>query len=179
MWKYDEQIKVIDGFRGEYAFLSNFSAHTVAIQMPLFDNQYITFRTAEHAFQSFKCSTREEVAWVMAALTPGDAKHRGGKKGVSGIIITPPINWDKTSYHIMTQIVYTKVLQNFDVRRVLINTGNDILIEGNTWGDKIWGMVKNEQGVWEGENRLGMILMHVRWRISWEEYIKKIPYLKR
>ena len=39
----------------------------------------------------------------------------------------------------------------------LINTGDAILIEGNTWGDTYWGVC---DGV--GENRLGKLLMEVR-----------------
>jgi predicted NAD-dependent protein-ADP-ribosyltransferase YbiA (DUF1768 family) len=36
------------------------------------------------------------------------------------------------------------------------------LVEGNTWGDKFWGAVKNKDGKWEGKNCLGKILMILR-----------------
>ena len=40
---------------------------------------------------------------------------------------------------------------------MLIQTGDSVLIEGNTWGDRVWGVCN---GV--GENRLGRILMKIR-----------------
>ena len=57
----------------------------------------------------------------------------------------------------MYEIVKAKFEQNEDLRKRLINTGDEELIEGNTWGDKIWGKVKGE-----GQNNLGKILMRVR-----------------
>lgn len=57
----------------------------------------------------------------------------------------------------MYEIVKAKFLQNKEIKEKLLLTGNEELIEGNTWGDRIWGTVN---GV--GENRLGKILMQVR-----------------
>ena len=57
----------------------------------------------------------------------------------------------------MYQIVKCKFEQNEDLKIKLLNTGNSELIEGNTWGDKIWGKVN---GV--GQNNLGKILMRIR-----------------
>ena len=48
-------------------------------------------------------------------------------------------------------------MQNAELRIKLLETGNEHLEEGNTWGDRIWGTVN---GV--GQNRLGKILMRVR-----------------
>ena len=41
---------------------------------------------------------------------------------------------------------------------MLIATGDAVLIEGNTWGDRFWGMVRNDSGMWVGENWLGRLL---------------------
>jgi N-glycosidase YbiA len=43
----------------------------------------------------------------------------------------------------------------------LLSTGDAQLIEGNTWGDKIWGCVQ-VNGAWVGENGLGKLLMQIR-----------------
>ena len=57
----------------------------------------------------------------------------------------------------MYEICKAKFTQNEDLKEKLLATGNDILEEGNTWGDRVCGTVN---GV--GENRLGKILMRVR-----------------
>jgi predicted NAD-dependent protein-ADP-ribosyltransferase YbiA (DUF1768 family) len=46
---------------------------------------------------------------------------------------------------------------------MLLSTGDELLIEGNTWGDTYWG-VDLKTGI--GENKLGKILMKVREEIK-------------
>jgi len=59
-----------------------------------------------------------------------------------------------------------KKFENEDLRRKLIETGNLIIIEGNTWGDVYWGvdLKKSEENMWgfEGKNMLGRLLMELR-----------------
>ena len=57
----------------------------------------------------------------------------------------------------MKDIVLAKFTQNQFLKEKLLATGDAYLIEGNTWGDRVWGQVN---GV--GQNRLGKILMEVR-----------------
>ena len=57
----------------------------------------------------------------------------------------------------MYNICKAKFTQDEALKTNLLKTGDAILIEGNTWGDKIWGQVN---GV--GENNLGKILMRIR-----------------
>ena len=66
-------------------------------------------------------------------------------------------DWEEVKDNIMYEICKAKFTQNEDLKEKLLATGNDILEEGNTWGDRVWGTVN---GV--GENRLGKILMRVR-----------------
>lgn len=40
---------------------------------------------------------------------------------------------------------------------MLLKTGDEELVEGNTWGDTFWGVCKGK-----GRNELGKILMKVR-----------------
>jgi predicted NAD-dependent protein-ADP-ribosyltransferase YbiA (DUF1768 family) len=46
---------------------------------------------------------------------------------------------------------------------MLIDTGDQELIEGNWWGDVIWGVCNGK-----GENHLGKILMEVRKELKGE-----------
>lgn len=57
----------------------------------------------------------------------------------------------------MYDICIAKFMQNKNLAQLLIETGDATLIEGNTWGDRVWGVC---DGV--GENRLGKILMQIR-----------------
>ena len=61
----------------------------------------------------------------------------------------------------MYDICRAKFMQNPNLARLLIETGDATLIEGNTWGDRVWGVC---DGV--GENRLGRILMRIRSEIK-------------
>lgn len=141
-------MKIIDSFRGEYGFLSNFSPH------PVFYNG-VTYPTAEHAFQAAKAATKEEHDLVVAAPTPAEAKRRGQK-----VELKP--GWDMLKYSTMLEIVAFKFYQNKDILERLLKTGDAELIEGNWWGDTVWGMVKDAQGNWVGDNTLGKVLMQVR-----------------
>lgn len=61
------------------------------------------------------------------------------------------------SMSLMYDVIEQKFLQNPVLMQKLIKTKDAKLIEGNTWGDRYWGMCN---GV--GENKLGEILMMVR-----------------
>ena len=50
-----------------------------------------------------------------------------------------------------------KVYQNDDLADCLVDTGDQPLIEGNTWGDRFWGVCGGT-----GMNHLGRLLMEVR-----------------
>jgi hypothetical protein len=56
----------------------------------------------------------------------------------------------------MTEIIRLK-FQNPGLKAKLLATGNQELIEGNTWGDCYWGVCEGN-----GQNHLGKILMQVR-----------------
>ena len=56
-------------------------------------------------------------------------------------------------------------IENEELRRLLLSTGDRVLIEGNTWNDTFWG-VSLKSG--NGQNHLGKILMRVRERLKQE-----------
>ena len=57
----------------------------------------------------------------------------------------------------MYLICRAKFFQNEDLGQKLMNTGDAVLIEGNYWGDRYWGVCNGE-----GQNKLGKILMKIR-----------------
>lgn len=133
-------MKVIDNFRGDYAFLSNFYEVDFVFKG-------VKYHNSEAAFQAQKCP---ELAEQFSKLSPSEAKRRGR--------LVPLRNrWDEIKCLIMYDVVEQKFLQNPVLMQRLIKTKDAKLIEGNTWGDRYWGMCN---GV--GENKLGEILMMVR-----------------
>lgn len=140
----------IDSFRGEYRFLSNF--YPVVVHMDGLD-----FPSVEHAFQAAKTLDGGEREKIRTAKTPGDAKRRGRRAALRS-------DWEKVKDSVMESLIHHKFSYKV-LAADLIATGDVVLIEGNTWGDKTWGMVKDVSGKWVGENRLGKILMKERERL--------------
>jgi ribA/ribD-fused uncharacterized protein len=148
---------VITEFRGKTRWLSNFhqqndpsTGELVAI---FFDGDY--YATVEHAYQAAKLADRKDRRPFMdLGLKPGDAKRLGAA-------VTPRPDWRDVNMDIMKALL----LQKFsypDLLSKLADTHNQILIEGNTWGDKFWGQCPDGNGNWHGENHLGKLLMEVR-----------------
>jgi N-glycosidase YbiA len=129
-------------FTREYTFLSNFSRSII-------EWQGHTFPTVEHAYQWEKMAHPEDRARVLKAKTPGDAK-RMGRRG----IMRP--GWDRVKDNIMLQLLRYKFQQPLRAK-MLLETGDEELQEGNNWGDYYWGICNGF-----GENRLGKLLMQVR-----------------
>lgn len=146
---------MISTFDKEYAFLSNFYSS------PLFYNG-LWYPTVEHAFQAAKTHDEFEQLAIANAETPGQAKRMGRKVKLRD-------DWDVCKRSIMTDLVREKFRQNPDLRRLLLATGIQPLIEGNTWHDNIWGQCtcprcKDIQGA----NWLGQALMLVRTELQSE-----------
>lgn len=131
---------MIKEFRGKYYFLSNFSESKIELNG-------ITFLNGESAFHSFKDISRQH---EFSILDPSAAKRKGRQVNLRS-------DWEDVKDDIMYQVVKAKFTQNEDLKLKLINTGDEYLEEGNTWGDTYWGVCRGK-----GNNMLGKILMRVR-----------------
>ena len=134
--------EVINSFRGEYWFLSNFCPCAIE-----WDN--LRYRSVEHAFQAAKTFDNDRREEIRAARTPGEAKRLGRQVQLIE-------NWQVIKDEIMYTLVHKK-FESESLRAKLLGTGEVELIEGNNWGDTYWGVCG---GV--GQNKLGKILMQVR-----------------
>lgn len=134
---------MIDSFREEYRFLSNFYPAN-------FVWQGFFWPTVEHAYQAAKTLALEERIQILGLSTPGQAKSMGRR-------ITMRDDWDHIKVNIMREIVTEKFNQNSHLMYLLEETKPHNLIEGNTWGDIFWGQCNGQ-----GENHLGRILMEIR-----------------
>lgn len=133
---------MIDSFKGEYAFLSNFQRCRVQFE----GEEYIS---TEHAYQAAKTLIPEERETVRLCGTPGQAKGLGNK-------CTLRPDWEEVKLGVMRDLLVQKFAYP-DLRAKLEATGNQELVEGNYWNDTYWGVCK---GV--GTNWLGRLLMEIR-----------------
>lgn len=133
-------MNIIDNFKDKYYFLSNYYNCDVYYKGYHFNN-------TEAAFHSQKDPTRVK---EFLTLTPNEAKKLGRKVKLRA-------DWEEIKDNIMYEICLAKFTQNTILKEKLLQTGNAILIEGNTWHDNYWGKY-NEQGL----NKLGNILMRIR-----------------
>jgi len=137
-------VAVIESFSGEHRFLSNFWPATVQ-----FDGE--TYPSVEHAYQAAKTSDRAARRTVREAPGPAAAKRLGA---------TVPLDpgWDEHRIPVMRDLLRQKFAHP-ELGARLLGTGSTVLIEGNDWGDRFWGV----DGT--GTNHLGNLLMAERDRL--------------
>jgi len=140
---------VIDNFRGEFGFLSNF--HEASIWL---DGE--RYPSVEHAYQAAKATDAMTKKMIREAKSPGVAKRLGYSCQL-------PPDWDVKKIEVMRTLVREK-FKNPLLRAMLLATEDATLIEGNTWNDTFWGVCRGR-----GENWLGRILMEVRVEIRAED----------
>lgn len=150
----------ITTFRGEHDFLSNFYPCT------LHYNGHV-YNSVETAFQAQKCPSTVDKFRNMGVqealragrrpiIDPGEAKRLGRK-----VPLRP--DWNDVKERIMLELLSAKFTENRDLYQRLLDTGSQILIEGNTWHDNYWGACSCSNCVLQTRrNRLGFLLMGVR-----------------
>ncbi len=138
---------MIARFAGEYRFLSNFYPAKVILDG-------VVYPTTEHAYQSAKSTDPDERITICGAPTPWEAKSLGRNVKLRGL-------WNQLKFGIMYDLVWQKFSLHEDLKKGLLETGDQELIEGNAWGDTIWGVCNGK-----GDNWLGLILMDVRKRLK-------------
>ena len=126
----------------------------------------IVFPTSEHYMMYMKaCMAGDEEAKVKVFEDerPGVAKMVGRSvKNFNQDL------WTEYSHDIMVPGLIAKFTQNPKLEEYLLSTGDKILVEASP-SDKIWGIGMaandphiNNPAMWNGENRLGYVLMFVR-----------------
>ena len=140
---------MIKELQGEYRFLSNFWPAVVELDG-------VKYPTVEHAYQAAKTLDLEQRAKIAASSTPGVAKREGKK-----VVIRQ--DWDEVKIPTMRSLLQQK-FQIASLRRKLLATGDQEIQEGNTWGDRFWGICRGS-----GQNHLGKLLMVVREEIQSKE----------
>ena len=143
--------QVIDSFKGEWHFLSNFASCTV-----VYDDE--VYPSVEHAFQAAKTFDLTERARIRTAATPSASKVLGRKVALRS-------DWEEVKIDVMRGLLASKFSQGL-ARSVLLATGARTLVEGNFWHDQEYGSctcIKHRDT--PGRNQLGLLLMELRTKL--------------
>lgn len=133
---------VIDSFKKDYRFLSNFHVDEIHII------------SVEHKYQAAKATNIKDYQKIMRCPLPRDAKRE------SKTIAMRP-DWNDIRLTIMEQCLIEKFsLAHLAIR--LLETEDAHLIEGNTWHDCFWGVCQCDRCGNQGKNHLGRLLMKTR-----------------
>lgn len=138
-------IKKIERFDGEYRWLSNFYRCEIVYGGKVWPS-------AEHLFQACKTLDYGEREKMRLMRSPGEVKRYARK-----LALRP--DWEKIKIDVMREVVRRKFLNPLLRSKLMLLEGVEI-IEGNSWGDRFWGVCEGK-----GLNWLGRILMDERRKI--------------
>jgi ribA/ribD-fused uncharacterized protein len=118
----------------------------------------IHYVALENFFQAMKTTDPEERNLIGSASTPRKAKQLGRK-------VTLRPDWDAIRIPVMRYGLAHKFTSSNALGQLLLDTGDKLMVEGNTWGDTFWGV---DSATGQGENWLGTLLMAQRARLRYE-----------
>lgn len=137
-------------FKGEFGFLSNFKRAVI-----LADGQ--EYPTLEQAYQAMKTLNAEAREAIRRKSNPLWARQAARAKS-----FVVQDGWGAMRVGVMRDLLVQKFTRHPDLAAKLLATGDRLLAEGNAWSDREWGVCRDEDGVWRGQNLLGVLLMEVR-----------------
>ena len=138
---------MIDRFIGNNRYLSNFWYASVQT----LDGIWVP--TNEHAYQYEKSLDPDYRAQIVLCNSPGETRKLGRQ------VVSLRPDWDDIRDAIMEDLVRQKFTIHYNLRTLLIYTGDEYLQEGNYHHDAYWGVDLTSN---EGQNKLGYILMKIR-----------------
>lgn len=134
-------------FRDRYRFLSNFYPSPIEVDGTVYP-------TVEHAFQAYKSDDPKVRQMISKLPLPSDAKK-------TGRLIKMRPDWDSIKDAHMLRLLAAKFSEP-SMKKKLLDTENEELIEGNYWHDNYWGSCNCERCQSKGKNILGKLLMDLR-----------------
>lgn len=146
---------IINTFKGNYKFLSNFWPCLVEFEE-------IIYPSVEHAYQAAK-TKNITIRQCITKLTAGEAKKLGRKLELRE-------DWEDVKLDVMLTVLKEKFSPtNYLLIEKLLDTKDSVLIESNYWHDNFWGncTCPNCQNI-DGQNHLGKLLMQVRKELTCE-----------
>ena len=141
-----------------YGCFSNFSLHPIQMEGTFWS-------TVEHYYQAQKFVGTENEGLIIAsqnAKTPMEAATIGRDR-----TLKLRCDWEQVKTQVMWQGVLTKFLTHTDIQKILLDTGDELIVEDSPI-DYYWGCGRDKTG----QNQLGKILMKVRQEIRQQQLAK-------
>lgn len=111
---------------------------------------------SEAPYQAAKTIVQSEIDAIHQATKANDTRLLGQK-------VTMRPDWDQVKRSVMKEVCMAKFLQHPDLRKILMDTGNEVLIEDSPV-DWYWGCGADGTG----QNVLGQVLMEIREELKGE-----------
>jgi hypothetical protein len=145
----------ITSFGGEYRFLSNFHGAEDGDTPLIIDLDGVIYPSTENAYQASKCAVlADRVQFVNC--TANESKQKGRKVKLRS-------DWESYKFTVMFMLLQQKFSdRNPELKKALLDTRREQLVEGNYWHDNVWGSCTCAKCGNRGENRLGVMLMNIR-----------------
>ena len=151
----------IDKFDGRWRFLSNFHPAKIV-------DRGITYPSTEHYYVAMKINKPQYIRYggLLKYYDVIDARELVSTVPTSGRVkrlgqsISVRSDWDDIKLKVM-EFALRQKFKDEDLKQMLIDTGSEELIEGNTWHDNFWGICSCSK-CGKGQNNLGKLLMKIR-----------------
>lgn len=141
-----------------HGHMSNFYPCSITLE------HYGSFPTSEHLYQSMKYThNQERFLEIQNSKSAWAAAKMGRDKSF------PMRNdWEEVKDNVMRFTVMQKYYQNPNLASLLLDTGEEIIVEHAPHGDYYWG----DGGDGTGKNMLGIILQEVRYVLREEDNLE-------
>lgn len=152
-----EQLKQTPAFRNNAGFLSNFAPYFQHNDEMMYYGG-IYYPSNEHYYQAMKFDDSSKIKDSIRLII-SNHEFTGLKAYIRTLGPIRP-DWDSIKDDVMkTGLEYKFNLPRF--KELLLSTGDEELVERNTWRDTYWGVYQGK-----GENRLGKMLMEIRSKLK-------------
>lgn len=157
---------MIIAFKDKYRPFSNFWILRNGVTIPPIANKewhpdLTIYNSVENAFQAAKTLDYDQRD-LIARMPPNEAKTYAYQLMLRN-------DWEQIKVGIMINLVKQKFDNSTVLRMLLVNSGDEEIIEGNNWHDNEWGVCycgvcQNDRKyvLLESHNKLGKILMNLR-----------------
>ena len=140
----------INGFNGEYRFLSNFWPCQIEFEG-------LVYQSTEAAYQAAKTHNNDK-RWAIAQMSASESKRAGRALELRS-------DWEDVKLPIMKRLLQKKFYDP-ELGKKLLETSEEYLEETNYWHDNFWGNCTCTRCAGKGQNYLGKYLMEVRQELS-------------